>query len=447
MLPALLAAAALSAALFTARLPPGPEFLLPRRGGYALFQAGWALSASPAARLTFSIVVTAALLGAVAWILRGLWPAKSKRPRGARAWAGWALGPLFAFVFAWRLRGAILDLVQLVWFPYGSLDAREPLVAFLLLAAVFAAAVKAAMAWTGGRRKLATQLLAGLLVADAAGVAARRYHRIGEPFPLEASSKTAYVALTTDKEGPGRDVYVMSPGAFGKDPRPDYYRRLTGPRTAHTLPALRALYQAETMRWDADGLRGALLLGASLGDGLAHSLLLSHLESVRPSAAALAAVGALADETAYRVGPLAAARIARAYAHQGDPEKAKLWAEAATIPAGLLGLEDSGPLKPGKVSGSIKGPTALKVALYRRPDAAAPYALDAAAFVAAADPDIKGRFQFDGLAAGRYFIAAAFPSDPQGLTADVVVTGHKGDILLDKKRADVKLADIVIRVR
>lgn len=446
--PALVAAAALTAALFTARLPPGPDFLLPRRGGYALFQAGWALSASPTARLTFTALVTLALLGALGWLLRSLWrTAKAKRPRGAAAWAGLAAGPAFALLLAWRLRGTTLDLVQLAWFPYGSLDAREPLVAFVLLASVFAAAAGAAGAWAQGRRRTATKLLLALLAGDVVATAAAKAYNVGEPFPLAAGGKTAYVALTEGRDGPGRDVYVLSPGAFGPDPRPEYHRRLAGRRTAHTLPALRALYQAETMRWDEAGLRGALLLGASLGDGLAYSLLLSHVENARPSAEAVAALGALADEDAYRVGPLAAARIARAYARQGEREPALRWAARGSIPPGLLGLEDGGPLSPGRVSGVIKGPAAMRVALYRRLDPAAPYLLDAAAFVAAVDPDRAGRFRFDGLAAGRYYLVAAFPAPSQGLSADVVVAGHRGDVVLDESRRAVVLPAITVALR
>ena len=445
MLPALLAAAALTAALFVARLPPGPDFILPRRGGYALYQAGWALAASPGARVTFSFIVAAGLLVSLSWLARGLWKAaKSKHKRGAAL--GAALGPLFAVVLAWRIRGSVLDVVQLAWFPYGALDAREPFVAFVLLAAAFVAAAAAATAWAQGRRRTATKLLLGLLAADVAGLAVGKYYGVDEAFELSASGKTAYVALTQGPDGPGRDVYVLSPGAFGRDPRPDYHRSLAAPRSARTLPALRALYQAETMRWDEEGLRRALLLGASLGDGLAYSLLLSHLETVRPSPAAVAAVGALADEDAYRVGPLGAARIARAYAHLGEREAALRWAARATIPPGLLGVERGGALKPGRVSGVIKGPPALRVALYKRPDAAAPYLLDAAAFVAAADPDAKGRFEFSGLTAGRYFLAAAFPASPLGLTGEVAVAGHKGDVVLETRRPSVQLPTVVLRV-
>jgi len=59
------AAAGLAAMLFASRLPPGPEFLLPRRPGYALYRAAWALFAAPAGRAAFSTGV-AALLAACA---------------------------------------------------------------------------------------------------------------------------------------------------------------------------------------------------------------------------------------------------------------------------------------------------------------------------------------------------------------------------------------------
>lgn len=444
----LLGAAALTAALFAARLPPGPEFLLPRRGGYWLFQGAWALLGSTGGRRAFSALVSVAALAALALLLRALWTsAKARRPKGAAAWAGLAVGPLFALALAWRLFGHAQDLVQLVWFPWESLDAREPLVDFLLLGPAFAAAAAAARAWTDGRRRAATRLLALLIAADLLGIAACAAYGVGDPPRGPGGAKTAYVALTETPEGPGRDVYVLTPGAFGPDARPELYRSLAGRRDARTLPALRALYLAETMRWDEAGLRRALLLGASLGDGLARSLLLAQLESARPAPDALAALGALADEDVYRVGPLGAARIARAYAHLGEGAQAQAWAAKASIPAGLLGLEEGGALKPGRVSGVVSGPPALRAALYRRADPSAPYLLDASGFVAAADPDAKGRFVFEGLAPGRYFLALAFPAGPQGLSADVRVSGHRGDIVLTRARPAAALPPIAVRAR
>lgn len=446
--PGLLGAAALTAALFAARLPPGPEFLLPRRGGYWLYQAAWAALGSPGGRRAFSALVSAAALGAAAWLLRRLWNrAKAQRPKGAAAWAGLAVGPLFAFLLAWRSFVHASDLLQLVWFPWESLDAREPLATFALLGAALAAAGAAAAAWVEGRRPVATRLLALLVAADLAGVAATAAYGVGEPLPGLGGGKTAYVALTETREGPGRDVYVLSPGAFGPDARPELYRRLAGRRDARTLPLLRALYLAETMRWDEAGLRRALLLGASLGDGLARSLLLSQLESARPSPEALGALGALADEDVYRVGPLAAARLARAYARLGRPERAAAWARKGSVPEGLLGLEEGGALRPGRVRGVVKGPSPLRVALYRRPDPAAGYLLDASSFVAAAEPGRAGHFSFSGLPAGRYFLALAFPAGDGGLEGEVSVTGHRGDVVLDARRRDVRLTPLTVRVR
>lgn len=446
--PALLGAAALTAALFVARLPPGPEFILPRRGGYGLYQAAWALLASPAARTGFAALVTLSAAAAAVLFLRRAWSAaKARKPRGAAGWAGMAVGPVFALVLAWRVWSSGQDLVQLVWFPWESLDAREPFVVFALAASVLGAASAVAMAWLAGRRPAATRLLLALVAADVLGLVVARAYGVGEKVVPQDVSRTAYVALTTGSEGPEREVYVLAPGAFGVDPRPALHRILAARRSARTIPALRELYRAEAMRWDEEGLRRALLLGAALGDGLARSVLLSHLEAVRPSAGAIAALGALADEDAYRVGPLGAARIARAYAHLGERERAESWAAKASIPAGLLGLEGGGALSPGRVSGSVKGPPALRVALYRRPDAAAPYLLDAAGFVAAADPDARGRFVFSGLSAGRYFLAVAFPAGAEGLTADVLVTGHRGDIVLDAKTRAIERPLLTVRLK
>ncbi|MDX6768539.1 MAG: hypothetical protein SF051_03340 [Elusimicrobiota bacterium] len=445
---ALLGAVALTAAAFASRLPAGPDFILPRRGGYALFQAAWALLGTPASRTAFAAAVTLmALAASVLLLLELRAAARPRRPRGAAGWAGLVAGPAFAAVLAWRGWSSGQDLIQLVWFPWECLDAREPLVVFALTAVLLGVAATASLAWIEGRRKTATRLLLALIAADVLGLASTRAYGVGESVAAPSPSRTAYTLLTEERDGPGHELYVLAPGAFGPDPRPALHRLLAGRRDARTLPALRELYRAEAMRWDEEGLRRALLLGASLGDGLARSLLLSHLESARPTPAAVAALGAVADDDAYRIGPVGAARIARVYARLGERERAEAWAARASIPAGLLGLDGGGALRPGRVTGKIKAPPAARVALYRRPDASAPYLLDASAFVGAAEPDASGRFSFEGLGAGRYFLVIAFPAPSQGFPEGVSVAGHRGDIVLDSRTAAVERPPVTVRAR
>jgi hypothetical protein len=240
--------------------------------------------------------------------------------------------------------------------------------------------------------------------------------------------------LTDGPRGPGRDRYAFSPDIFtDPDPRP-YLRAVAAvPDDARTLPALRALYREEIKRWDLAGLRDALLLGVARGDVLAPPTLLSHSAAVRPSPEALAAVGAVSDEKSWRIGPLGAAALARAYAHLGDRESAARWAgkagAAGGVAPGLISLEEGNSLKSGRLTGTLRAPGRARLALYLKTDPAAPYLLEAAGLVASAEPDARGRFSFTGLGAGRYYLAVAL-SD-QNDKGEVSVSGNRGDLILD----------------
>ncbi|MDE2511537.1 MAG: hypothetical protein KGL74_10480, partial [Elusimicrobia bacterium] len=334
---------------------------------------------------------------------------------------------------AWRLGGRWLDLIQLVYFPYASMDVREPFVAGALFAVALVPAAAAARDWVAGRRRRAIILAAALIALDAGAALFGAYRGVGRPLtPPSASGRTAYVVLTDGPRGPGTDTYELAPDVFSDpDPRP-YLRGLAAaPRDARNLPALRALYQEESKRWDLDGLRDALLLGVARRDPLAPSLLLSHFTAVRRSTQALAALGVVSDESAWRVGPLGAAALARAYAHLGDRASAARWAarsgEAGGIAPGLLGLDAVGTGAAGRVTGVLRGADHARVALYSKEDPAAPYLLGAAGLAASVEPDSRGRFVFTGLTAGRYYLAVALP----GGRGEAAVTGGRGDIVLD----------------
>ncbi|MBI3565158.1 MAG: hypothetical protein HY079_08180 [Elusimicrobia bacterium] len=217
------------------------------------------------------------------------------------------------------------------------------------------------------------------------------------------------------------------------------------PGDARALPALRALYEEETKRWDLSGLRTALLAGVARRDPLAVSVLLAHLRSAAPSAEALAALGAVADEDSWRVGSSGAAAVSRAYARLGDPVAASRWAEkaGAGIPPGLLDAASGGALRPGRVRGTLRASGPARVALYAKDDSAAPYLLDAGGFVASAEPDARGRFEFAGLPAGRYYLAVAVP-EGDGRRGEVSVTGSRGDIVLDPRRPALDLPPLSV---
>jgi hypothetical protein len=435
--------------LFASRLPPGPEFILPRRGGYWLFQGAWSLFSRPAGRTVFSgcvVLLLAACAGALALSLRG--SARSV-PRTPSAWAGLLFGPAAALILAARLGSRTLDLTQLIWFPYGAMDAREPLVAFVLFALAFVPAAAAARAWVAGRRRRATMLFGFMVLLDAAGGAFAAAAGVGRPLgTAEAGGKTVFVVLTQGEKGPSHETYVLPPDVFNDpDPRARERALASAPRDARALRALRALYLEETKRWDEAGLREALLLGVSRNDPLAPSLLLAHLTAAVPSPEALEALRRLADEGAWRIGPLGAAALSRAYAHLGKAAQARRWAAkaggAGGIAPGLFRPAPGGPLRPGRVAGVLRAPGRARIALYARADASAPYLLDAAGFVASTTPDSRGRFEFRGLAAGRYYLAVALSSE-NGRRGEVSVSGARGDLILDASRAAVDLPPLTV---
>ena len=103
------------------------------------------------------------------------------------------------------------------------------------------------------------------------------------------------------------------------------------------------------------------------------------------------------------------------------------------IAPGLLGAAEGGALKPGRVSGTLRAPRRARVALYLKPDPAAPYRLDAAGFVTAADPDAKGRF------------AVAF-SDGNGSGEKLSVSGNRGDLILDARTPSLDIPPLSIKL-
>jgi hypothetical protein len=372
-----------------------------------------------------------------------------RMPQTWSACAGLFPGPLFAVFLAERLIGRALDLIQLVWFPYASMDVREPFATFVLGALVLLAAAAAAGAWVSGRRRRSTMILVALALLDAAAALFGAAKGVGRKIELPAArGKTLYVVLTQGPRGPDRDVYALAPDVFvDPDRRPALRAIASGPRDARRLPALRALYEEEEKRWDLPGLREALLVGVSRGDLLAAALLLSHLTAVPPSAEALAALDRVADEASWRIGPLGAAELSRAYAHLGNAAAAARWAGKSGGPRGIApGLLQRAAAAPisGRISGTLNAPYRARVALYLKADPETPYLLDAAGLVAAVEPDARGRFMFSGLAAGRYYLAVA-QSAGEGPPGDVVVSGSRGDLILDAGRPYLSLPLLTLR--
>lgn len=434
--PALGAGAALTAMIFASRLPASLDFILPRRAGWALFSLAHGALSLPGPRRAFTVAVSLLLLGAV---VRFAWLAVSS-VRG-RKWTpalflarGFVLA-LIVLLLRWSF-SVWFEVSQKVWFPFGALDPLEPLANLLFCSLAAYAAMASALVCLSPRpaplRPLAGWAVANALAAAAAVVLWGAWR---PSVSTAVESRRLFVVLTEEEGRPGQAAYDLP---IAPAPRP--------PSGAGRLESLRALYERQAKLMDPAGLRGALMLGVKHNDDLARTLLLEHLSAAPPSPAALGALGSLADETAHRIGPMGASRIALAYAHLGDPAQALVWAkrgEAAPrgIPAGLLDLTGGGALKPGRISGGLDGLRPLKVALYRKPDPAAPYLLDAAGLVASAEPDAKGRFSFSGLAAGRYYLAFAF--EPQA--KELRVSGHRGDIVLDPRNASRDLPVLTVK--
>lgn len=438
MLPALGAGAALSAMLFASRLPATLDFILPRRAGWPLFALGFEALTRPGPRGLFTALVSLLMIGALARFGYLLGAAARGRKWSARDFfvRGFAVA-LVVLLTRWSF-SIWFEVSQKVWFPFGSLNPLEPF-ANLSACSLFAfLAMRSACACLAPRPSFSRIMLPWAAAnALAAFLAFAVYGAGSAPPAVSAEGRRLFVVLTEEEGRPGQAAYDLPVSSAPEIPEPGVKR----------LESLRALYETYAKLMDPAGLRSALMLGVKYGDDLARTLLLEHLSAAPPSPQALGALGALADETAHRIGPIGASRIARAYAHLGDAAQAAVWAkrgEAGSrgIPAGLLDLSGGGALKPGRIAGRVDGLQPLKIALYRKTDPAAPYLLDAGGLVASTEPDAKGRFSFSGLTAGRYYLAFAFDS-PRG---EVRVSGHRGDLSLDARKTSLDLPPLTMKL-
>lgn len=429
--PALGAGTALAAMLFAARLPVTLDFILPRRAGWPLFALAHDALSRPGPRSAFTWSVSlllAASFARAAWLLVASARKRKWSGRGfmIRGFAAAVVVLLTRWSFAiW------LEVSQKVWFPFGALNPLEPFANLLACSAIAFAAMACALACVSARPVRALVVWGG---ANAlAAILAYSAYGAWRDAPPPDAGRLLFVVLTEEDGRPGRAAYDLPVAEAPATPLAGVSR----------LETLRALYETRAKLMDPKGLRSALMLGVKHNDDLARSLLLAHLSAAPPSPEALGALGALADETAHRIGAVGASRIALAYAHLGDAAQAAVWAKRAEaaprgIPAGLLDLSGGGALKPGRIAGRLEGVRPLRVGLYLKPDPGAPYLLDAAALVASTVPDAKGAFTFNGLAAGRYYLAFAFSPQDRELR----VHGHRGDLTLDARRRYIELPSL-----
>ncbi len=437
--------------IFASRLPATLDFILPRRAGWFLFESGLAVLSRPSGREIFSIGVSLLFIGALsrfAFLIGGAvrgrkWSARDFLLRGLK----------IALVLAlMRVSFTIwFEVSQKVWFPFGSMNAFEPFANFIVCSAIAFMTMRTSVRLLGAKPPSFVPELAPW-ASGAAAAAVLAWAGCGawtSPVPARdaAAPRRVFVVLTEEEGRPGQTAYdIPAPPVAAVL---DSLERGLGKSSAGKLQTLRFLYEARAKLMDADGLRRVLLAGARQDD-LARSLLLAHLSVAAPGAGAVAALGALADEKTYRIGPMGASRLALAYARLGEPAQAAAWARKAGegprgIPAGLLDLTTGGASRPGLVAGRVDGLRPARVALYRKSDPAAPYLLDAAGLVASTVPDAKGRFSFTGLQSGRYYLALAFDSAdaPRG---EIRVSGHRGDLSLDARKASLDLPPLTIKL-
>ncbi len=444
----LAAAGTLAVMAFAPRIPPNGDFILPNHPGIQVYRALWRLFSVSWGPIGFEIVAFGALIVCAAVFILALRRESRPWPKSWAARAGALAGPLFSAVLTLRLCGRTFDLVQYAWFPYGAMDIREPVVLFAFLALSMNAGAAATRAWAGGARRKASLLFLAMIVADLSAGFLTSWYGIGRSLELpRPKGRTIFIILTESPKGPDRTFYVLPPDVFSdQDSRPALKEIASRSHDARVFAALRALYSEETKRWNLPGLLEALLLGASRGDPLAPGLLAAHLSIATPSAAGVAALATLSDEKLWRIGPMGAAALARAYSHVGDQASARLWAMRADtvsgIAVGLQPLESERSLR-GGISGVLRIHEDARIALYKKPDPMAPYMLDSAVLVAASDIDSRGRFSFNRLPMGRYYLAIAV-SDGDGRRGEISVTGNKGDLIIDTRHPMLKISPITI---
>lgn len=343
-------ALALTAMLELSRVPRSAEFILPRLPGYPFFEFFMEARQSALRRALLVWTATGLLAGSVASV--GSCVRKKPAALALLAGACWVMTGSVARLSAWARR------------PEG-LSLAEPAAAFgeffVLALAAFAAVLSAGQGVKGARP--------GLLAGTFAVLAL-------QPYFMKPPKESPAVAAP-----PERVVAVLG-GVSDEGSE----------------------FRTARVEFDADALRRSLFRAHEGGDAVSRMNLLDNLCHAPDSPANREMVDSLGDEARWRVGPRGAAMLSRAYARFGMADKAAYWASRADIPSGLLA---AAPALEGKVQGVVSGVGIVQVALFSHDDPGAPYGLDPARLVAGAFTDAHGRFEFDGLAAGDYFLAAA----------------------------------------
>lgn len=444
ILSALVFALGFAVSVFITDLPPGAEFILPRRHGFWLFKAAWLMLQKSWVSAWIGLALPIVMLGGAVVGVWAIWRYRPKFTGWTPTLTAWA-GPLVAILAATLVVVSEMAWIRLSLFPFASMNAWELPVSFLVFGATIVLAVLGAKNWLSGEHSRALWQGGAVLAVGAGLWLFLHAHGIGAQLPMaSAPGNTTYFVFTERKEGgvEVRRVDRQFDVFAGPDSEAPLRAIAQDPSDLRAVTACRVLADLALRRMDPASLRDALLMGSARGDLLSRALLLAHLNAAIPSPEAISALGALADEDAFRVGPMGALSLSRAYTHLDVKDKAQLWAGKVGdgVPPGMLTSAAGGALHPGKISGQLKGVSRARVGLYTRPSADAPYYLDAGALVASADTGADGKFSFAGLPAGRYYLAVAVGN--LAPMSNLNLGGVKGDIVLDAKHASVALSAI-----
>lgn len=446
---AILAAAAALNFLFL-HLPASADLILARRPGFWFFKFALGLAHGPAYPALFWLNRGAAAAAGLA-LCRRLWqPQKAAASATAISAAG---------VGAYLLAALALNLIGDVWFVPESLDWRPAAAAFIAVFAVTAACAGSVRALLQGRFRAPGVFAASALLfwgaAHGRWDAGKKNLAQAAGIENQPRQTRTLIVLTQGAAGPDIDVRPLALGLAGEaDYSPESLEALKAyiarGKTFFTRQARRHLYSAYSLRMEPENLRRALLEGHRAGDPLAALLLLGHLSTAPGEPPPTEYLAALSDETAYRIGPKAAAMLAAAFGHFNLKEQADYWEQKASLGAGgvslgLLALQKAG-VSGGVILGSVRGAgPGVKVGLYARKDQDAPYVLGPAQLVDAVAAGPDGQFQFTDLAAGYYFAVIVCGEPVLADKAKLRVLGHKGDIKLTPERPMVNVGSLVLR--
>ena len=417
----------------------------------------WPVHATGAAALRH--VAALAGLGALAFFMsapgEAPWaPSLRRALAGALVGAGGGLAGYF-------LNGSLFlcdALMRLGWRNLGGLGLLALPAAFVVTIAVMTALVLVPLG-LGPLRRLALGCAAVALWAAAVPAAGEYFRAVWD---LGPKSLAAAAGVPIGAEAPRRGILILSDGegapsvayretalaAAGVDASPGSLRKIRayldarGLRTVFLSEALDALRRGWALNWDLDEAYAASMLsrGRAFPPDFKGFL---ELMTVAPATAEnfqrLDEMGRAATRSSFRTVPVAQGiyeGFSTSYARFGDLEMSNAWLERIR---GLwplfeadIHIEPIQEAHDGRISGSVlvggRPAPDVRIGLFAVPSTMTVIgAYDA--LTAAARPDEDGRFSFDSLLPGRYYLA--LQGDPALLGGMLVVRHAPGVLKLE----------------